>query len=167
MKTYFLPIIIICLALTSCTRLSKEKLSNRNDTLGYFSQVLNDSLSVKFKPNQVMGYEISFVRNAEGEKLIKESQYLSAESLKSARELHAVGKKSGFTSSEYEIKKIEFETIQQFIRMNKAQIESTNIFTSMIDNINIKFKADDNYYYSLNFNKDLELTFVYKTPTPF
>jgi len=161
MKNHLLPILIVCVALISCNRLNKEKLSNRNDTLNYLSQVLNDSIKVSFKPNQVFDYQISYEKNQLGKKLSSEQSYLLAEQLKSSRELNAIGKKYGFGSAEYRLKKIEHETIEQFVEMNKRELATSNIYNRLIELVNVKIKADDNFYYNLNFNKDLNLTFIY------
>jgi hypothetical protein len=163
MKNHLLPILIVCVALISCNRLNKEKLSNRNDTLNYLSQVLNDSIKVSFKLNQVIDYQISYEKNELGKKLSSEQSNLLAEQLKSSRELNAIGKKYGFGSTEYELKKIEHETIKQFVEINKREIATSNIYTMLVDLVNVKIKSDDNFYYNLNFNKDLELTFIYKS----
>jgi hypothetical protein len=163
MKNHLLPILTVYIAFISCNRLNKEKLSNRNDTLNYLSQVLNDSIKVSFKPNQVFDYQISYEKNQLGKKLSSEQSYLSAEQLKSSRELNAIGNKYGFGSKEYEIKKIEYETIEQLVEINKREIATSNIYTMLINIVNVKIKSEDNFYYNLNFNKDLELTFIYKS----
>lgn len=154
---------IALIAITSCGRLSKENLANRNDTLNYLSQILYDSIKVSFKPNQVFDYQISYEKNQLGKKLNSDQSYLLAEQLKSSRELNAIGKKFGFGSKEYGLKKIEHETIEQFVEINKREIATSNIYTMIINIVNVKIKSEDNFYYNLNFNKDLELTFIYKS----
>jgi len=163
MKIFNPSVIILLIAITSCGRLSKENLANRNDTLNYLSQVLNDSIKVSFKPNQVFDYQISYEKNQLGKKLSSEQSFLSAEQLKSSRELNTIGNKYGFGSKEYEIKKIEYETIEQLVEINKREIATSNIYTMLINIVNVKIKSEDNFYYNLNFNKDLELTFIYKS----
>ena len=165
MKTIKFSIILSILLsgiLLSCNQRSKEKLITHIDTLSYLSEVLNDSIGVKFATNEVMSYNIYMEKNDYGKSLSKQISELRAKNLILSQELLTLIKKYDSNNADYILKKYEYELNEETLSKLENNLDSPNAYTGLINQISLMVNADDSHKYSLTFDKNLNLIIYHK-----
>jgi hypothetical protein len=165
MKTIKFSIILSILLsgiLQSCNQRSKEKLITHIDTLSYLSEVLNDSIGVKFATNEVMSYNIYMEKNDYGKSLSKQISELRAKNLILSQELLTLIKKYDSNNADYILKKYEYELNEETLSKLENNLDSPNAYTGLINQISLMVNADDSHKYSLTFDKNLNLIIFHK-----
>jgi hypothetical protein len=165
MKTIKFSIILSILLsgiLLSCNQRSKEKLITHIDTLSYLSEVLNDSIGVKFATNEVMSYNIYMEKNDYGKSLSKQISELRAKNLILSQELLTLIKKYDSNTANYLLKEFEYELNEKILGKLEKDLDSPNAYTGLINQISLMVNADDSHKYSLTFDKNLNLIIFHK-----
>jgi hypothetical protein len=157
MRNFIILSILLSGILLSCNQRSKEKLITHIDTLSYLSEVLNDSIGVKFASNQVMSYNIYMEKNDYGKSLYHQLNDLSAKNLILSREILSLQRKFGSNSSECLLKKYERELTEETKNKLENDLKSPNAYTGLINQISLMVVGEDSHKYSLTFDKDLNL----------
>jgi hypothetical protein len=165
MKTIKFSIILSILLsgiLQSCNQRSKEKLITHIDTLSYLSEVLNDSIGVKFATNEVMSYNIYMEKNDYGKSLSKQISELRAKNLILSQELLTLIKKYDSNTANYLLKEFEYELNEKILGKLEKDLDSPNAYTGLINQISLMVNADDSHKYSLTFDRNLNLIIFHK-----
>jgi hypothetical protein len=163
MRNFIILSILFSGILLSCNgKKSREKLLNHIDTLSYLSEVLNDSIGVKFATNQVMSYNIYLEKSKYGKFLFDQLDSLNAQQLKLGREKLSILKKYGSNSYEYSLAELTYLSNEELISGYNENLESPNVYTGLINQISIVAIGNDAYQYNLTFDKDLNLIFLVK-----
>jgi hypothetical protein len=165
MKTIKFSIILSILLsgiLLSCNQRSKEKLITHIDTLSYLSEVLNDSIGVKFATNEVMSYNIYMEKNDYGKSLSKQISELRAKNLILSQELLTLIKKYDSNTANYLLKEFEYELNEKILGKLEKDLDSPNAYTGLINQISLMVNADDSHKYSLTFDRNLNLIIFHK-----
>ncbi len=158
MRNFIIISILLSGILLSCNgKKSKEKLLNHIDTLNYLSEVLNDSIEVKFATNQVMSYNIYMEKSKYGKYLSDQLDSLISNNIKLGNERRSILKKYGSSSYEYSINELRMLSNEELIRGFKEKFESPNVYTGLINQISVVAIGNDAYQYNLTFDKDLNL----------
>jgi len=144
--------------LLSCNgKKSREKLLNHIDTLSYLSEVLNDSIGVKFATNQVKSYSVYMETNDYGKSLFKQRDELSSKLIKLENEGRTLFEKYGYYNVEYRMKSETAEATANVLERLKIELKSQKVFSSLVSQISIEVIGNDAYQYNLTFDKDLNL----------
>jgi hypothetical protein len=163
MRNFIILSILFSGILLSCNgKKSREKLLNHIDTLSYLSEVLNDSIGVKFATNQVMSYNIYMKKNDYGKSLSKQISELTSKNLILSQEILTLIKKYDSNNADYLLKKYERELNEETLSELENNLNSPNAYTGLINQISIVAIGNDARQYNLTFDKDLNLIFLVK-----